>query len=75
MIYKNEDDSIYKIEKVDFEVTGVEDTNYAEIVANSRSINEIIEVLNYILKEIKHLPQETVELPSPNDGEIVTKGG
>ena len=38
------------------------------------SIEEIIEVLNYLLKKTKLLPEEeTIELPKPNDGEIVTK--
>ena len=71
MIYKNEDGSIYKIEKVDFEVDGMGSIS-PEICANGKSINEIIEVLHYLLKKTKHLPQETTELPLP-DSEINEK--
>ncbi len=62
MIYKNEDGSIYKIAP--------------DYGAKAQGTNkEVAEVLNYLLRKTKHLPEETIELPPPNDGEIVTKVG
>ena len=61
MIYKNEDGSIYKIT--------INSTDSEE------TIKEAVEVLNYLIKKTKHLPEETIELPKPNRGEIITKAG
>ena len=57
MIYKNEDGSIYKIEKKDADFSSIGD-NHTEIIAKeisaiNKSINEINEVLNYLLKKTK----------------------
>ena len=53
MIYKNEDGSIYKIEKIDREIVigDLEATEYRRITAIENSVYEIIEVLNYLLKK------------------------
>ena len=79
MIYKNEDDSIYKIEIPLSPAMPSQGVNENEVIkfnainSNREQIEEVAEVLNYLLKKTKHLPRETIELPKPNDGEVVTK--
>lgn len=75
MIYKNEDGSIYKIEFSISPIPTNGKTSPDAIVSDRIRIKEAIEVLNYLLKKTRHLPEEMVELSPPNDGEPVTKGG
>ena len=67
MIYRNEDSSVYKIEKVPQKYGG---GSFEKVTDNS--LGEIIEVLNYLLEEIKDIkegknepikPAEPSEIP------------
>ena len=77
MIYKNEDGSIYKIEREEADFYVGDDSeninNYRRIIENENSIDEINEVLNYLLKKVKIIrhKKEHIELPKLNDTEDI----
>ena len=67
MIFKNKDGTIYKIEQ------RIEE--YLLDLEIQCQISDIHKVLNYILDMLEKKKNKEVELPPPNQGEIVIEGG